>query len=341
MDLQPLPGFRSFATHHCVTGSLRHVFAYHGHDVSEEMLLGLGAGVGFTYWHQKGQPPFIGGRGGFKPPLEETAAARSGVVATRHTSTSAKRARQSLLDLLAAGEPVMLMVDMGYLPYFDFHGQDYHFGAHAVVACGYDKESDQVLIADRDGLHSVPMADLERARGSTYQPFPPGNLWFTFDFSGKRPPTADAVRQAIAEMAQAMLHPPIANLGVAGMRTAAQRIPRWPSILDMETLRTSLLNAYIMLSSIGGSGGGNFRYMLSRFLREAAVVVGEPLLVESADEFQQIADRWQALAEWFRRVSKAPEPAACLGECQASLFEIAAQEQAAWERCADIARRTR
>ena len=32
----------------------------------------------------------------------------------------------------------MIMCDMGYLPYMDFGGEEYHFGAHAVVICGYD-----------------------------------------------------------------------------------------------------------------------------------------------------------------------------------------------------------
>ncbi len=47
MALEPFPGFRPFPAHHCVTGSMRHVYDLHGVDVSEELLLGLGAGVGF------------------------------------------------------------------------------------------------------------------------------------------------------------------------------------------------------------------------------------------------------------------------------------------------------
>jgi len=53
MTLRPLPGFRHFTTHHCVTGSLRPIYAHNGYDISEEMLLGLGAGVSFSYWHFK------------------------------------------------------------------------------------------------------------------------------------------------------------------------------------------------------------------------------------------------------------------------------------------------
>jgi hypothetical protein len=55
MTLAPIPNFQHFPTHHCVTGSMRHVYAHNGNDLSEELLLGIGAGVGFCYFHFKGQ----------------------------------------------------------------------------------------------------------------------------------------------------------------------------------------------------------------------------------------------------------------------------------------------
>lgn len=51
MPLQPIPGFQSLETHHCVTGSMLHVYQFHDCPISEELLLGIGAGVGFIYWH--------------------------------------------------------------------------------------------------------------------------------------------------------------------------------------------------------------------------------------------------------------------------------------------------
>jgi len=48
MTLKPLEVFQHFTTHHCVTGSMRHVYIYNDHGISEEMLLGIGAGVSFS-----------------------------------------------------------------------------------------------------------------------------------------------------------------------------------------------------------------------------------------------------------------------------------------------------
>ena len=333
MTLEPIKGFESLRTHHCVTGSMRHIYVFNDHDISEEMLLGLGAGVSFSYWHFKGQMPFLGGRGGFKPPLEEVTGQRTGVVVSTQTTTSARKARKTLLELLEAGQPVMVQCDMGFLPYFDFGGEEYHFGGHVIVVCGYDPRTDQVLVADRDEpLHVVSMDDLAKARGSTHKPFPPKNLWYSFDFDGRRQPTPEEVRQAILEMAQLMLEPPIRNIGVKGIRKAAQMVPKWPEKLDGDELRFALFNAYIFISPVGGSGGGSFRYMLSRFLREAARITADRHLSESADEFQQIGDNWEDLGAWFRQASDAPDPASILVECVAPFSTLADLEEVAWQR---------
>jgi len=335
--VEPLEGFKHFRAHHCVTGSMRHVYVHNGHDISEEMLLGLGAGVSFSYWHFKGQPPFMGGRGGFKPPLEEVTGQRTGVRIDVHRTTSARKARTTLLEILDAGQPAMIQCDMGYLPYFDFDGQEYHFGGHVVVVCGYDPQTDEVLVADRDEeLHVVSMELLEQARGSTFKPFPPKHAWHTFDFGEKRPPTAGEVRQAIREQTQTMLEPPIRNIGVAGIRKAADLMPKWCDAISADDLPWTLFNAYIFISAVGGTGGGCFRYMFSRFLLESAEITAEPRLAQSAAEFERIGDQWEALAEWFRRVSEVDEPAARLGESAGSLRALAELEQTAWSRLREI-----
>jgi hypothetical protein len=335
-SIKPFKGFVPLKTHHCVTGSLRHIYAFHGCDISEDLLLGLGEGVGFSYWHFKGQPPFLGGRGLPKPSMEEIAGQRTGVIVELHTSTSPDRARRRLLDELASGQPVMLGVDMGYLPYFDFGGQEYHFGGHVVVACGYDLGRDEVLLADRDGLHPVPIEALEKARGSNFKPFPPHHLWYSFDFSRRRPPTAEEVHLSIAAQSRLMLNAPIHNIGIRGIQLAAERIPRWPDRMNAEEIRLALFNVYIFISPVGGTGGGAFRVMFSRFLREAAALTGDDRLTESAEIFKQIGDDWEALADWSKQVSELPDPGVRLGECTPLLASLAGQEEAAWKTLLEI-----
>ena len=337
MSLHPFPGFAHFPTHHCVTGSLRHIYAFNGYPISEESLLGLGSGVGFVYWHMKGALPFIGGRANIERPgeegLEKTVGRRTGVqVSSSHTDSAAK-AEKTLLVELAASRPVMLVLDMGFLPYFDFGGTEYHFGYHVVVACGYDPQGHQVLLADRDeALHPVSLAALAQARGSTYKPFPPHHAWYAFDFSRSHPPEPGDILAAVRECARAMLEPPIANFGVKGIRTAAGRIRAWADVLGEDDLRETCANTAIMIDARGGTGGGLFRTMYGRFLTEAAGLTGKDDFLAAGRRMQAIGARWDAAAALFGQASRAEDPATALAEVCALLPDIAAQEEAIWGR---------
>ncbi|MCP5099400.1 MAG: DUF4872 domain-containing protein, partial [Chloroflexi bacterium] len=202
---------------------------------------------------------------------------------------------------------------------------------HVVVACGYDPATETVLIAERDGVYPVPMSDLAQARGSTFKPFPPKNRWFTMDFSQKRQPTADEARQAICKTAVPILNPPIRNLGIKGIRKAAQMIVKWPQMMTPEQLKWTLFNGYIFISPVGGSGGGAFRYMYSRFLRETAVLTTDTRFNSCADEFQQIGDEWEAVAARFHELSEMADPEKELASLVAPLETIADHEEIAWQ----------
>lgn len=133
-----------------------------------------------------------------------------------------------------------------------------------------------------------------------------------------------------------MLESPISNFGVKGIRKAAKRALKWPDLMDEDTLRFTLFNAYIFIDAAGGTGGGIFRYMFSRFLSEAAEIIGDARLNQSADEFQHIGDRWQEVAEIFERGWEAKDLGAVLAETTAPLMEIADLEEAAWGRLQEV-----
>jgi hypothetical protein len=336
MSIAAVPGFRHFETLHCVTGSMRHMYAWAGHDTSEELLLGLGEGVGFAYFRFKGQTPFLGGRAQPKPSMEEKAGARTGVRIERKAPSSDSAAWRALLAQLDSGKPAMLQVDMGYLPYFDFGGQEYHFGGHVVVACGRDAEGGDLLIADREGaLHPVGAAALAAARSSRFKPFPPGRAWWSFDFDGFRPPEAPELLEAIHNQSALMLAPPIANIGVKGIRKAAAECPRWPDLLEEGQLAETLFNIFIFVSAMGGSGGGCFRYMFARFLAEAAELGAPAGVAAIAPDFKAIGDAWEEAGRLCRSATEGSgmgraAAAAALPELSRLLGGIAGLEEKAW-----------
>ncbi|GAA2806471.1 BtrH N-terminal domain-containing protein [Kribbella solani] len=336
VTLRSFPEFGCYPTHHCVTGSLKHVYGFHGYQISEELLLGLGAGLGFAYFHFKGGDPFYGGRANNASPknegLEKTVGRRTGVAVAAHVTTSSRVAQQGLRQLLLAGEPVLVYVDMGLLPYFGLP-PGYHFGGHVVVVAGYEPRTEQVLIADRDEeLHPVDWDVLEQARGSACRPFPPRHTWYTFDFGKARDPRPEDVRAAIAEVCDGMLDPPIANLGVPGIRKAAEQTLRWPEALGTAALRRTCFTTALMIDARGGTGGGIFRYLYARFLDEAAIITGDVHLAELGYELTAIGDRWEDVAATFAAAAELDDPAVALESATTPLHDIADREEFVWQR---------
>lgn len=326
----PLSGFQALDGCHCQSGSMAKLYHHAGHPLSEEMLLGLGSGMGFFYWQQKGAPPFLGGRTNLKEFYTDIGE-RSGVKVVQKTSSSPTRAEKRLQELLTAGQPVLVHGDMFFLPWFDFSGgeDEYHFGAHAFVVCGYDGE-DTYLAADNDPkqtdykhghFHRISRKQLGQARNSLYKPFPPKNLWLELDFSGYHDPTADDIYRAIAKTTEHMLHCPISNGGVRGIRRSAKEIMRWPTQFDEQTLRLNLFNVYIFIE-IGGTGGGCFRKMYGRFLKEAAAITGDQAIAEAGRLIGKSGELFSAFGLRFTDILEADDVHSLLHGVPEALEEI-------------------
>jgi hypothetical protein len=323
------------------------IFHHAGCPISEGMLFGLGAGIGFVYWQMNlgGETSvFIGGRGNMKNFYQDLSQ-RTGVnIDEKHTG-SATKAEEILLQSLEKQQPVMLGGDMGFLPWFDFPS-GYHFGGHTFVACGYDGDQ-TVLASDMDakgagikkGFYApITLDQLRKARGSSFKPFPPKNLWLDFDFAGFHEPRAQDICQAIAEAADAHLNPPIKNFGISGMRHTAAQLPRWPAQFNDFELRMNLFNLYIFIE-IGGTGGGAFRAMYARFLDEAAKVAKMPLFSETAVQFRDSARCFSSIGQLFHDVQKQDAQQSTdirkkIDTAAAEFLEIADLEEKAWSKLA-------
>ena len=118
---------------HCITSALRDVFEFHGFNLSEEMLFGLGSGLSLGYISIRGSPdPILGGRS--RNP-EDIACKRLGVGIKKFTTNDPEKGWLRLKERLDKGIPSMILIDMAYLPYQDLP-EDYHFGQHGIAICG-------------------------------------------------------------------------------------------------------------------------------------------------------------------------------------------------------------
>jgi hypothetical protein len=318
------------------------MFYHSQHPLSEDVLLGLGAGMGFIYWQMKmgiDYCVFIGGRGNNKNFFSDLAK-RTGIRIALKTTTSATRAESLLLERLVEKQPVMMFGDMGILPWFDLP-EDYHFGGHTFVACGYDGKN-TVLASDIDqkagGLkkgfyYPITLEQLREARSSNCKPFPPKNAYLEFDFEGFHNPRPEDFLSSIKQAVESQLNPPIKNIGVKGLKHTAREILNWPRIFKDRDLRMNLFSLYIFIE-IGGTGGGCFRYMYSRFLKEAAKNVGNKVFEEVSTQFHESGEKFSEIGSMFRDAENAQNINEMIQVASQKFQEIADIEENAYGQLA-------
>ena len=116
MDVRPFENCPALDGYHCQTNSFAKIYHYHNHPLSEDMLLGLGAGMGFIYWKMKmgsSTYVFLGGRSNNKNFFADVGR-RTGVQVRVPSTGCARKAEASILSKLENKEPVMSFGDMGF-----------------------------------------------------------------------------------------------------------------------------------------------------------------------------------------------------------------------------------
>ncbi len=292
-DFQHLPG------DHCVTCSLRKVFLHYGFDFSEDILLGLGSGLGLIYWAMKNMVPFIGGRGNAKfYNFEKTICDRLGIGVKMYKTSSVKRAYADLKEVLESGQPGYLNVDMPFLSYLCLP-EEAHFGGHVVDVYGINEVNDTVFISDRlKNPSRATIKELVEARGSKHPPFAANNKMLRFEFPKELRDLKEVLPEAIRQNMSEILNPPIKNLGIKAFELIPKRLKEWPKLYKDSELLMAMFNTYIYIEK-GGTGGGIFRRMYSRFLMEASEILNLPDIESISSQIAESAEKWTQAARLF------------------------------------------
>lgn len=292
---------------------MRDMLKFYGHDLSEDMVFGLGAGLGFVYYHNPGMQPgvYVGGRAfGLEEQLAENLGFRMEVV----WGLEPERGWLEVKRMMDAGIPVMVRTDVYYL---DYLRAKVHFSGHRIVLVGYDEEKGVAFVADndRDTVQECSLESLAAARSSTWFPQPAENTYYRFEVPERLAPLDAAIPAAIRLAARNNLDARddwarvggdgvTVATGLRGLERLAQDMPGWPDAMDAESLTLVCKNMYVSAEKGGTGYGGNFRRMYGRFLREAAGLMDEPRLTDIGDEFVRIGDRWTDMCVTFKELSE-------------------------------------
>ena len=293
LNFEHLPGGKN-----CMTSSLWKLLNHLGHKISEEMLVGIGSGLGFIYWKMKQMPtPFVGGmNGGRFPTILGLAVDRLGGEWKVLKSGSLKKAHSHLKESLELNQPALVCADLGFLDYLSLGGDD-HFGMHTILVYGIDEGKDEAYLSDRFATTiTISLSKLQKARASEYHPFPAKNKMMLVTMSEELVPLEEIIPFAIQENMDFMLNPPISNMGSQGILRWKKELKKYPKNLpDNRTIMQALIEHFVYIE-VGGSGGSLFRRMYSQFLKEASKVMKDSELQKISLLYDDICEDWSRLA---------------------------------------------
>ncbi len=314
---------------HCETTTLGALLRHVGIDLSEPMLFGLGAGLGFAYWDAKTMAfPFLGGR--IKPAaLTRNLASRLGLTMQAQETTSVRAAWRNVAAAIDAGSPVGLQLDSYHLDYFTTR---IHFGAHFVAMYGYDDTYAYLVeTAQQGGTVRTTRKSLELARGER-GPMTARNLSYTVAAAGGLPDLGEVVAAAIRSNASDFLNPPIANLGHRGIRKAAGQVTKW---LERSADPRRDLTLAASLMERGGTGGALFRAMYRDFLGECTTIVDDDNLRLGHRRYAEIAPLWTRVAAHIAAAGETGEEHH-LRTAATILLDLAEREREAMQALAGV-----
>jgi hypothetical protein len=289
-----VPGYRHLPGHHCGSTALRNVLSFHGTELSEELVFGLGAGACFYYVAIEGQSPsrFTNGR---TQRLEEEFVDITGIPLELRTDEDPARAWAMARAVVDAGRPALLLTDLYHL---DHYGRSAHFPGHAVVLAGYDDEVAYLSDTAFSELQTTSLESLARARHEGNPIFPLAGHMLHLPEGIAALDVATAAPEAVRRCAERMVEPPLGEFeGLPALRRFAAEVGIWPHLAP-DWQWCARFNYQVIERR--GTGGGNFRGMYARFLAE----IGH----DAAPLAAGAADSWTRLAEALLAASEEDEP---------------------------------
>lgn len=326
-----VPGYVHRRGVHCGSAAMRNMLAFRGIELSEALCFGLGSGAGFLYLPRHPVPPGTAFHGRTLS-LEADLCAALSLPFPETPEPDADSGWEKARSAVAAGHPALINTDIAFLDYFDTRT---HFSGHRVVLMGFDDERGEAILSDSERAEPqvVPVDSLKRSRSSTVPPFPMENRWCVIVPQGPPRRLAEAVPEALSKNARGILAPPEGSLeGIAGMRRAAQDLPRWTEITAEWPFAARF--GYQIIEK-RGTGGGLFRGLYARYLEEAGEIVPAVAAARLAEEMAALAERWTKIAAVFKRISESKDPAG-FREVRELFLRVADAEERFWRRAAGV-----
>lgn len=324
--------YRQFGGVHPETAAAANMLAaagviapHSGEPFSEELLFGIGGGLGCGYRLRRSRDrQFVGITLGFHNRWNlptnylVNLCSRLGAPITLHETLGRRTAVSSLNAAIKSQAPVMAWVDRARLPYQGLSPEEGGSSQHVVAVCGWEPESEEVLI---DDLAPTPFrAAFDRFNEARARPAASKNRLLRIE----APPVVDlknavreGLRDCILQLAAKSRSTALPAIKVWARRMTDPSDPLgWPVIFRERLGLYSTLRAVFEAIVLDGSDGAGLRNLYASFLREAAEILDEGKLVDTAILYETTAQRWSELA-----AAVLPEEVPEFNETRALLFK--------------------
>jgi len=287
---------------HCETGTLSAQLAFHGLELSESMVFGIGSGIFFGYFNNSrfAFPTFIVRN---KPgQIRKNISKRLGIKFYTESFKTSEQAQNKLDQLLEQGIPPATQVDFFFMDYLPQYLR-VHINVHFINVIG--KNDSNYMISDCYYPKVVELAgnSLEKGRFAGGSMAPQGFLFYP-SFIPKEFDYEKAIRKGIKKACFYMLKIPLPFLGIKGMRTFSKHIVEWPKLaIDSEDLSHQVSKINILLED-QGTGGAGFRFMYATFLKQASEIMNMPSLNDFSKEMMENGDKWREISLHAARMGR-------------------------------------
>ncbi len=288
---------------HCSSTAIADLLNFHGFNWSEDLCFGLGEGLGITYLKNLSSSPtrLLHTRSlGYEKRLFNAIGITD---FTWQSADSSKVSEAQLIAALKQNKPAMLVTDIYYLHYFNSSS---HFPGHGIMVWGYDEDKKIFYVTDteRENLEEVSFDDMRKARISTMPPFFFHGDFFAPKILIKPKNLTELCRQAIVDNASTLLHSKDQSNGIPALHSMLKDLHLWKLDKDWQW---NCRFAYQTIEK-RGTGGGGFRKMYARFLRETSELLVSVKVLDLENKMNKCAKSWFDLSIAFKESSEKDVP---------------------------------
>lgn len=305
-----LPGVVSVPGKHCESSAILNMLNYLGYSVHEYEITGGGGALSFMFI--KDTFPFIAAR---NQDMKEQFFTAARLTWHQGSMDDANGGWDRIYSVMAKGIPVVLRVDMRFLPY-RYGGkigpQYMSFGAHYITLFGIDLDRGVALVSDTEflELQEVSLKNINRARMSKTKNFPPNGEFYWIDRPVGSSPQIDIdalITHSITTVLENYETTSLANLAsfpadIEGFSSWSTKTFLYPAVLEY------------MAGNIEdhGTGGASFRCLYRDFIEGVSrkSMYGEhvasllPLCDESIAQWHRLAAEFHSLSTRVKGLSR-------------------------------------